>query len=220
MSEYLHDWINPSSTALCIIDVQYDFASPDGAMSQYDVEMKSVYPAIENMKRLREAANKIDMPVIFIGLRTSPKTDSISWKQRMTRCGQEPDKAYALCRKDTLGESFYEILPSERDIIFYKPKYSAFADTNFAELLHSKGIDTLITCGLTTECCVDSTVRDAAQLDFSVFLVNDACAAYRQDYHDVSLAVLAESFSINFDTHAMIVALSKYETSDKGVHYV
>lgn len=220
MSTDLKHWINPHSTALCIIDVQYDFASPDGAMSQYNVEMQSISPTIENIKRLRTAADDMGMPVIFVGLRTSPITDSNSWKQRMMRCGQDPEQAYALCRKDTIGESFYEIIPSSQDTVFYKPKYSAFADTNFAELLHERGIDTLITCGLTTECCVDSTVRDAAQLDFTVFIVNDACAAYRQDYHEVSLAVLAESFSINFDTQDMLNAMVAHKAIDKEVHYV
>ena len=55
-------------------------------------------------------------------------------------------------------------------------------------------------CGLTTECCVDSTVRDAFQRDWLVVVAGDACAAYRDDLHAHTLEVLAESFALVLDT--------------------
>ena len=51
--------------------------------------------------------------------------------------------------------------------------------------------DTLVIAGLTTECCVDSTARDAFERDYRVFIASDAVAAYEPDLHAGALKALA-----------------------------
>lgn len=206
MSEQLKDWLDPERSALCIVDLQFDFASEDGQCAKYNMNMASVNAAIINMKRLYSSARDNNIQVYFIGLKTHPDTDSEAWKNFMLRKGFDPDELYAICRDNSKGSEFYEILPQQGDHIIHKPKYSAFYETDFAERLKKQNIDTLLVCGLTTECCVDSTIRDAYHRDFSVFIIGDACAAYRQDFHDVSLEILEESFAINIATDKTIDA--------------
>ena len=76
------------------------------------------------------------------------------------------------------------------DVVIAKTRYSAFHGTSLDGLLKAKDVDTLVVCGLTTECCVDCTVRDAFHLDYQVFVAADACAAYEADLHDAALRSL------------------------------
>ena len=213
MSEQLKSWIGAEHSALCIVDVQYDFASEHGYGAKYNTNPQAVHAAIGNMKRLYDIARENHYPIYFIGLKTSASTDSEVWKTFMGRKGYDPQDLFSVCRENTIGCDFYEIEPQQGDHVIYKAKYSAFIDTDFAEQLQFRNIDTLLICGLTTECCVDSTIRDAYHRDFSVFIIGDACAAYRQDFHDVSLAILEESFAINVSTDDVI---STFPHQEKG----
>jgi nicotinamidase-related amidase len=59
---------------------------------------------------------------------------------------------------------------------------------------------------VTTECCVDSTVRDAFSLDYHVFVAADACAAYEADLHAASLKVMELNSAILTDANAVAEA--------------
>jgi ureidoacrylate peracid hydrolase len=63
------------------------------------------------------------------------------------------------------------------DIILYKPRYGSFHGTDLELILRSKGIDSVIICGLTTNCCCETTAREANARDFKVFFLSDGTAA-------------------------------------------
>lgn len=68
-----------------------------------------------------------------------------------------------------------------------KPGRSAFRHTDFALMLSVRGVRSLVVCGVTTDVCVMSTVRDAADLGLDCVVVRDACAAGRPELHDAAL---------------------------------
>jgi len=199
----LPGWVSPSRTALCVIDIQVDFAAPDGLMASFGADLTSVPAAIEKAGELVESARATGVPVIFIGLMTTPETDSETWTLRMRRREGDPDIESAVCRAGTRGADFFGPQPAPTDTIVYKHKYSGFYETSLEETLNGLGVDTLVVCGLTTECCVDSTVRDAFHRDFNVFVVADATAAYGQALHDTSLETLELNFALLTDTADM-----------------
>lgn len=200
----LNDWLAPGGLALCVIDIQVDFGSPEGALAQMGVPVGTVAPAIENAGRLVALARQAGIPVIFAGLKTDPSTDSAAWIEWMRYRNVDPDCAYAVCRDGSGGEAFYQVVPNSSDQIVWKQRYSAFVGTDLENRLRGQGIDTLVICGLTTECCVDSTVRDAFQRDWLVIVAGDACGAYRDDFHHNTLEVLAENFAVILDTDAIV----------------
>ena len=205
----LPEWIAPRRTALCVIDVQADFADPNGLMASFGVDMSSVPAAIANMEKLIGAARAADVPVIFIGLETSAETDSPVWTERMHRREGNPEAESNVCRKGTPGAAFYGPQPQAGDTVVMKPKYSAFHATNFAEVLREKGVDTLVVCGLTTECCIDNTVSDAFHRDYHVIIADDASAAYGEDVHRAALAILELNCAILRSTAEIEAAWSK-----------
>jgi ureidoacrylate peracid hydrolase len=200
-------WIAPKRTAVLVIDIQVDFASPDGALGAY-VDMAVVQPAIAAAERLVDAARAAGAPVVFVGLFTTPQTDSPSWKERMRRRGGDPDNESALCRDGEVGSAFYGPEPKAGEIVVKKTRYSGFVGTDLDARLKALGVDTLVVAGLTTECCVDSTVRDAFSLDYHVFVAEDACAAYEDDIHVASLKVMELNSAILTDTAAIAAAWS------------
>ncbi|MFT2090003.1 cysteine hydrolase family protein [Paraglaciecola sp. 2405UD69-4] len=193
-------WIAPERTALCIIDVQLDFASPIGLLGQFGLNMEAVQPAIEHCQALVNAAHKAGVPVYFIGLKTAQNTDSAAWKQWMSRQGRDPEVESAICREDTNGCDFYKVRPSALDSVIYKTRYSAFHETEFDQQLQLKNIDTLVFCGVTTECCVESSVRDAFHRDYHAIVATDACAAYEPHIHEASLSAMAINFALLSNT--------------------
>ena len=200
-------WVAPSRTAVMVIDIQVDFASPDGALGQY-VDMGAVQPAVAAAERLVEAARGAGVPAVFVGLFTTPETDSPSWKERMRRRGGDPDNESALCREGDVGSDFYGPQPLPGEVVVKKTRYSGFVGTDLDARLKALGVDTLVVAGLTTECCVDSTVRDAFSLDYHVFVAADACAAYEADIHAASLKVMELNSAILTDTAAIAAAWS------------
>ncbi|HAI72580.1 MULTISPECIES: cysteine hydrolase family protein [Alteromonas] len=196
-------WLSAERSALCIVDVQHDFASPKGLLGQYGVDMSRLAPAISNINSLVEDAHRIGLPVVFIGLQTSPETDSEAWSEWMARQGKDSTSEQAICRRGTQGEAFYQCMPTPSDKVVLKTRYSAFWQTDLNSWLKTQGIDTLVVTGITTECCVESTVRDAFHHDYHVFVVSDACAAYEDELHQASLRSMALSFALLTDTQSV-----------------
>ena len=199
----LKDWIAPERTALLIVDMQTDFASPEGAVGRWGLDLSTVPAALAAAERLAEAARGARVPVVFAGLFTTPETDSSAWNERMRRRGGDPSVDAALCRADEAGSAFVGPRPRSGELVIRKTRYSAFWDTDLDARLKALGVDTLVIAGLTTECCVDGTARDAFNLDYHVFVAADACAAYEPELHagalkmlDLNTAILTDSASV------------------------
>lgn len=202
----LSSWIAPDRTAVVVIDMQVDFASPDGVLGRAGVDMDGVKPALAAAERLVAAARAAGTPVIFVGLMTRDDTDSLFWKERMRRRGGSPDEDSALCRAGEVGADFYGPTPAPGELVVPKIRYSGFYGTTLDAALKARGVDTIIACGLTTECCVDCTVRDAFHLDYHVFVATDACAAYEADLHEGTLKALDLNCAILVDTDQVLAA--------------
>ena len=196
----LASWITPSRTALLIIDMQVDFAAPEGRLGEWGADLSTIPAALAAAVRLAAAARAAGTPVIFIGMQTSPQTDSAAWAERMRRRGGDPDVDLALCRAGEVGSDFVGAIPAPGELVIAKTRFCAFHGTDLDAILRAKGIDTLVMCGLTTECCVDCSVREAFHRDYHVFLVADACAAYEPDLHEGALRSLDLSCAILVDT--------------------
>jgi nicotinamidase-related amidase len=72
--------------------------------------------------------------------------------------------------------------------------------------LRGAGIDTLVVAGFTTDCCVDCTVRDAFHLNYNVFIVSDACAAYEESLHLGGLDALSKNCALLTESEAVLEA--------------
>ena len=205
----LADWIAPGRTAVLVIDMQVDFASPEGQVGQWGADLSSVPAALAAAERLVAAARKAGVPVIFIGLQTTAALDSAAWSERMRRRGGSAEDESGLCRAGQPGAAFVGPTPLPGELVVPKLRYSGFFGTPLDAALRAQGIDTVIVSGLTTECCVDCTARDAFHLDYHVFVATDACAAYEPDLHQGALKSLDLNCAILVETGQVAAAWSK-----------
>jgi ureidoacrylate peracid hydrolase len=168
--EQFAEWIDPARTALLLIDMQVDFGSPDGLLGRAGLDMSAPAAAMAQSQRLADAARAAGVPPVFIGLQTRADMDSRSWKEWMRRRDKNPDSDSGVCREGTRGAEFVGPTPLPEEMVIGKLRYSSFFGTPLDAALKARGVDTLVVCGLTTECCVDCTVRDAFHLDYHVLI--------------------------------------------------
>lgn len=206
--ETLADWIAPGRAALLVVDMQVDFASPEGAAGRWGMDLSTVPAALAAAERLVAAARGAEVPVIFTGLFTTPETDSPAWAERMRRQGADPLALadMAICRLGEAGGEFVGPRPLPGELVIHKTRYSGFWGTDLDTRLKDLGVDTLVLAGLTTECCVGDTARDAFNLDYHVFVAADACAAYEPDLHAGALKMIDLNTGIVVDTTSIAEA--------------
>ena len=93
--------------------------------------------------------------------------------------------------------------PEGKDFVVDKNRCSAFAGTPLDEILHSRMIEEVIITGVMTNCCCETTAREAFMRDYRVFFVSDATATVNDDLHLASLKNLAFGFAHIVDTKSL-----------------
>lgn len=92
------------------------------------------------------------------------------------------------------AELIQEMEPQPVDFIVNKNRYSAFYGTPLNSILTTHDIRHLVVCGVTTNICVETTVRDASQRDFRTFIVRDATGEIAPERHEWALTTMATRF--------------------------
>ncbi|MFP3870369.1 MAG: isochorismatase family protein [Syntrophobacteria bacterium] len=103
----------------------------------------------------------------------------------------------------------FEELGAEGEAIVDKNRYSAFHDTGLDETLRNSGVEELIICGVLTNCCCETTAREAFVRDYRVFFVADATATANEELHLASLKNLAFGFAHIVSTKHILQELKK-----------
>jgi nicotinamidase-related amidase len=194
----------PSSCAVLVVDIQRSFADPaDLAANGIGPDDRArVGAAVTAVTGLVDAARQAGAHVVWIELAQraeAPWLASAYFRQR------EPGEPGA-CMAGTPGAEWFGVEPGVGEPIVSKRRYSGFVGTDLHQVLQSLGVTWVVPCGLTTECCVESTARDAFQLDYPVIVPQDATAAYRLADHDRALELLALNFALVTDVGGLAAA--------------
>jgi len=179
------------ATALLFVDVQNYSAEGGGEyahLPREEVERRYGYffremreRAVPNMRRLQLDCRKAGIEVMYTVI------------QSLTKDGREMGLDYKIsglfCPAGSRdGQVIDAIAPVGDEIVIPKTSSSVFISTNIHYLLGNLGVKHLIVCGVLTDQCVDSTVRDACDLGYLVTLVTDACATQSEERHRSSIA--------------------------------
>ena len=109
----------------------------------------------------------------------------------------------------TKGWELMEELNAPQELILDKNRYSAFFNTDLDRRLQGWGVKDLIITGVMTNCCCETTARDAFMRDYRVFFVADATATNDEELHVATLKNLAFGFAYVVDTESLCEHLNK-----------
>lgn len=187
--------IDAERTAIIMIDMQRDFLEPGGFGEALGNDVSRLAAAIAPCKRLLAAARQSRMLVIHTreghrpDLSDAPKA-KVQRGEPELRIGEPGPMGRILVR----GASGHEIIPALSPIanepVIDKPGKGAFYATDLHAILLNAGIDTLLICGVTTEVCVHTTVREANDRGYRCVVLRDCCASYFPEFHEVGLRMI------------------------------
>lgn len=177
------------SPAVAIVDMQNGFVHPDGSIAAVRpfARMQSV---IEETAMLIAAAREAELPLVY--LRHHWRDDLADMPARLRAV---LPLAPAPLRVGTWDGEIHDLLRPERDdIVVAKNRFDGFLRTELDDLLSARAIDTLLVAGVATNTCVESTVRTAAQLDYTVSVASD-CTTGHESFHEPALRSIAATFA-------------------------
>lgn len=202
----LEEKVNPSTSALIVVDMQNDFVHHNGVFRKYGENLSAIQEMIPRLKELIGVARQTGIPIIYLRNITTYWVMSEVHRERIdeVRAGED----YTL--EGSWGAEFCEgILPKDNERVVIKHRYSGFVDTNLDLVLRSLGIKTLILTGVATNVCVESTARDGFMKDYRIILVEDCCAAYHNHLHESTLENINRTFGTVVSSKEIISAWSR-----------
>jgi nicotinamidase-related amidase len=182
-------------TALVIIDMQRDFLLPGGFGETLGNDVSRLTAAVRPIAWLLEIARARRMLVIHTreghrpDLTDAPKAKVERGAPTM-RIGMPGAMGRILVRGEPGHDIVAELYPREGEPIIDKPGKGSFYATDLHLILQNKEIENLIVCGVTTEVCVHTTVREANDRGYRCIVPGDCCASYFQKFHDVGLEMI------------------------------
>lgn len=190
----IFETIDPKRTAHLIVDLQNGYMEP-GAAVEVPVA-REIVPNVNEISRAVRAAGGVN-----IFLHYTARDEAIaSWSTWYSHF-HDADSREMMRKAFTPNTHSWRLWSgldvSERDIKLEKSRFSAFVPgtCDLQSVLQSRNIDTVIITGTVTNCCCESTARDAMQLNYKVIFVADGNAALTDDMHNASLNSLRSLFA-------------------------
>ena len=175
--------IDPSKTAVVLIEYQNDFASEGGALHGAVEEVMDSTGMIDNTRRLVEAARAAGATIVHAPITFVQGFGEIAPHPYGILKGVVDSTAFV---KGTWGAEIVDALaPQEGDIVVEgKRGLDAFATTNLDFILRARGITTIALGGFLTNCCVESTMRSGYEKGYQVVTLSDCVAATSPEEHE------------------------------------
>jgi len=182
-------------TALVVIDMQRDFLEPGGFGAVLGNDVSLLRRAIAPTARLLSAARKAGMFVIHT--REGHRGDLADLPRAKRERGRLPTgigdvgpMGRILVRGEVGHDIIPELYPVPGEPVIDKPGKGAFFATDLDAILKARGIERLLVCGVTTEVCVHTTVREANDRGYDCFVVDDCVGSYFPEFHEMGLRMI------------------------------
>ena len=200
--------LDPAKTALLIVDFQYYDSHPDYGLGPV---LRARYPrladyffplaetALRNTKLLLKSFREHRRRVIYLtnGPELPDGADYFLPRRAADQELQAKSGNITVFPRGTFEHSIRaEVAPQRGELVINKVSTSAFNSTGFDQILRRLGVANLIITGVTTEACVDSTARDAADRSYCCVLVEDGCAAWDKASQEGTLRTFARCFGM------------------------
>ena len=186
---------DPDSTALVVIDMQRDFVEPGGFGAALGNDTSPLQAVIAPCRRVLDAAREAGMMVIHTREGHSPDLadcppTKIARGRGKIRIGDAGPMGRLLVRGERGHDIVPELAPRAGEVVVDKPGKGAFFATDLDHILCNRGIKSLIVCGVTTEVCVTTTVREANDRGFECIVPQDCVGSYFPQFQRSALDMI------------------------------
>ena len=206
-----------STTALIIIDMQRDFLEPGGFGELLGNDVSLLRSTIEPTKDVLKAARSAGLTVIHTREGHRPDLMDVP-SSKLARgnldlgIGDEGPMGRILVRGEEGHNIIPELAPLANEPVVDKPGKGAFFKTDLHLLLQNKNIETIIICGVTTEVCVHTTVREANDRGYECLVLEDCVGSYFPEFQHIGIEMVKAQggiFGWVVDSNTAISALER-----------
>ncbi len=186
---------DPAHTALIVIDMQRDFIEPGGFGATLGNDVSLLGKIVPTVGRLLAAFRAARLPIIHTrechrpDLSDLPKAKHTRGKPSL-RIGDPGPMGRILIAGEPGADIVPELAALPGEIVLDKPGKGAFYATPLSAILADKGITHLVLAGVTTEVCVQTTMREANDRGFDCLLAEDATESYFPEFKKATLDMI------------------------------
>lgn len=214
--------IDSRKTALVVVDMQRYFVSPHyplmqtfeklvpGVTAGYCERVNSL--VIPNINRLQSCFRSLQLPLIYTAIGSCLPNG-----QDLNRMWKDLDRLSL----SVVGRRMFpavdapswqiddSVAPRPGELVLNKTSSGALNSTMLDQTLRNMEVESLVVCGVTTDVCVETTARDAADRGFQVIIAEDACTAFSSDLHRAALQAFSLAFGRVRKTEEIVRFLSE-----------
>jgi nicotinamidase-related amidase len=206
----------PEASALLIIDMQRDFVEPGGFGAALGNNVTLLRSAIAPTGRVLRACRDAGIMVVHTREGHRPDLADLAPAKKArgnlaVGIGDPGPMGRILVRGEAGHDIIPELAPAADEPVVDKPGKGAFYATDLEAMLRNCGIAQLLVCGVTTEVCVNTTVREANDRGFDCLVLEDCTGSYFPEFHAAGLAMIKAQggiFGWVAPSHALLAALA------------
>lgn len=192
---YEYELPESSNVALIVIDMQRDFLEPGGFGDALGNDVPRLQAIVPTLKRLIEGFRAMDLPVIHtIECHQPDMSDCPPAKVKRgkgnLKIGDPGPMGRILIKGEPGNGIIPELAPIAGEFVIYKPGKGAFYATNLEFILKEQNITHLFITGVTTEVCVQTTMREANDRGYECLMVEDCTESYFPEFKASTLEMV------------------------------
>lgn len=193
--------LDPKAAALIVIDMQRDFVEPGGFGASLGNDVSLLRAIIPVTARLIDGFRKAGLTVIHTRECHRPDLSDCPPTKRgrgnpSLRIGDEGPMGRILISGEDGADIIPELYPIAGEIVLDKPGKGAFYATALGEILKQRGIRQLVFAGVTTEVCVQTTMREANDRGYECLLATDATESYFPEFKKAAIDMITAQGAI------------------------
>jgi nicotinamidase-related amidase len=190
--EYTFD---PNATALVVIDMQRDFVEPGGFGETLGNDVSLLAAIVPTVRNLLDWCRANGILIIHTreghraDLADCPDAKRLRGNAKL-RIGDEGPMGRILIDGEPGNAIVHALAPAPGEIVIVKPGKGAFYATSLGDILRLKGITHMLFAGVTTEVCVQTTMREANDRGYECLLIEDATESYFPEFKRATLDMI------------------------------
>jgi len=209
--------LNPKHCALLIIDMQRDFLEPGGFGEMLGNDVSQLRRTIEPNRRLLAAWRANGLLTLHTREGHRPDLSDLPYAKKIrgrgaTCIGDAGPMGRILVRGEPGHDIIAELCPAPGEPVIDKPGKGAFYATDLHAILQHRSVKQLVVTGVTTEVCVNTTVREANDRGYECLVLEDCVGSYFPEFHAMGLTMIKAQggiFGWVTQSDALITALAR-----------